>query len=118
MSKLRISTLALAVMVAAGAAFPFAVRADETKTTTAALKHRWTFNTDLKDSATGRSAVKIGANVAVADGFTLQGATVTVNGVKLDVERNITYSGSDTQVKLVFGMPQEAAVVVITPVQK
>ena len=60
----------------------------------------------------------ITVNVAVADGFTLQGATVTVNGVKLDVERNITYSGSDTQVKLVFGMPQEAAVVVITPVQK
>ena len=68
MSKLHISTLALAAMVAAGAAFPFAARADETKTTTAALKHRWTFNTDLKDSVTGRAAQKIGANVAVADG--------------------------------------------------
>ena len=68
MSKLRISAMALAAMVAAGAAFPFATRADETKTTTAALKHRWTFNTDLKDSVTGRAAQKIGANVAVADG--------------------------------------------------
>ena len=68
MSKLHISTLALAAMVAAGTAFPLAARADETKTTAAALKHRWTFNTDLKDSVSGRAAVKIGANVAVADG--------------------------------------------------
>ena len=68
MSKLRISAMALAAMVAAGAAFPLAARADETKTTAAALKHRWTFNTDLKDSVTGRSAQKIGSSVAVADG--------------------------------------------------
>ena len=68
MSKLHISAMALAAMVAAGAAFPLAARADETKTTAAALKHRWTFNTDLKDSVSGRAAVKIGANVAVADG--------------------------------------------------
>ena len=68
MSKLRISAMALAAMVAAGAAFPFAARADETKTAAAALKHRWTFNTDLKDSVTGRSAQKIGSSVAVADG--------------------------------------------------
>ena len=68
MSKLRISAMALAAMVAAGTAFPFAARADETKTAAAALKHRWTFNTDLKDSVSGRAAVKIGANVAVADG--------------------------------------------------
>ena len=68
MSKLRISAMALAAMVAAGAAFPLAGRADETKTTAAALKHRWTFNTDLKDSVTGRSAQKIGSSVAVADG--------------------------------------------------
>ena len=68
MSKIRISTLTLAAMVAASAAFPFAARADETKTAAAALKHRWTFNTDLKDSVTGRSAQKIGSSVAVADG--------------------------------------------------
>ena len=68
MSKLHISTLALAAMVAAGAAFPLAGRADETKTAAAALKHRWTFNTDLKDSVSGRAAVKIGANVTVAGG--------------------------------------------------
>lgn len=57
-------------------------------------------------------------HVSVEDGYTLQGATVTVNGEKLDVERNITYSGSDTQVKLVFGMPQADATVIITPVKK
>ena len=68
MSKLRISTLALAAMVAANAVVPLAARADETKTTTAALKHRWTFNTDLKDSVTGYAAQKIGSSVAVADG--------------------------------------------------
>ena len=68
MSKLHISTLALAAMVAAGAAFPLAARADETKTTTAALKHRWTFNTDLKDSVTGYAAQKIGSSVAVEGG--------------------------------------------------
>jgi len=68
MSKLHISTLALAAMVAAGTAFPLAARADETKTSTAALKHRWTFNTDLKDSVTGYAAQKIGSSVAVADG--------------------------------------------------
>ena len=68
MSKIRISTLTLAAMVAASAAFPFAARADETKTTAAALTHRWTFNTDLKDSVSGRAAVKIGSSVAVADG--------------------------------------------------
>ena len=62
----------------------------------------------------------ITVTVAVADGFTLQDATVTVNGVKLDVARNITYSGSDTQVKLVFGIrlrcriPVENSMVVIT----
>ncbi len=60
----------------------------------------------------------ISIHVTVEDGYTLQGATVTVNGVKLDVERNITYAGSDTEVKLVFGMPQEDAAVIITPVQK
>ena len=62
--------------------------------------------------------VLINVHVTVAEGYTLQGATVTVNGVKLDVARNITYAGSDTQVKLVFGMPQEDATVIITPVKK
>lgn len=56
--------------------------------------------------------------ITVAEGYTLHGATVIMNGVKLDVERNITFAGSDTQVKLVFGMPQDDAVVIITPVQK
>ena len=60
--------MALAAMVAAGTAFPLAARADETKATTAALKHRWTFNTDLKDEVTGHLAQKIGANVTVAGG--------------------------------------------------
>jgi len=57
-------------------------------------------------------------HIAVAEGYTLQGAAVTVNGVKLDMERNITYAGSDTQAKLVFGMPQEDATIIITPVKK
>ena len=60
----------------------------------------------------------INVHVTTAEGFTLQGATVTVNGVKLDVARNIAYAGSDTQVKLVFGMPQVDAVVIITPMKK
>ena len=60
----------------------------------------------------------ISVHIAVAEGYTLQGAAVTVNGVKLDMERNITYAGSETQVKLVFGMPQEDATVIITPVNK
>lgn len=60
----------------------------------------------------------VSIHVSVAEGYTLQGATVTVNGAKLDVERNITYAGSDTQVKLVFGMPQEDATVIITPMPK
>ena len=68
MSKLRIPAMALAAMVAASAVVPLAGRADETKTTAAALKHRWTFNTDLKDSVTGYAAQKIGSSVAVADG--------------------------------------------------
>ena len=75
MSKLRISAMALAAMVAASAVVPLAGRADETKTTAAALTHRWTFNTDLKDSVTGRSAVKVGANVAVADGVSARGSS-------------------------------------------
>lgn len=37
----------------------------------------------------------------MAEGYTLRGATVTVNGVKQ-----------------MFGMPQEDAVVIITPVKK
>ena len=57
--------LAAGIVALSGA---FAVNADETKTTAAALKHRWTFNTDLRDSVTGHEAAKIGANVAVADG--------------------------------------------------
>ncbi len=60
----------------------------------------------------------ISIHVTVAEGYTLQGATATVNGVKLDMERNITYAGSDTHVKLVFGMPQEDAAVIITPVKR
>ena len=60
----------------------------------------------------------VNVHVTVAEGYTLQGATVTVNGAKLDVARNITYAGSDTQVELVFGMPQEDATVIITPVKK
>ena len=58
----------VAAVAAASATLPLAGRADETKTTAAALKHRWTFNTDLKDSVTGHAAVQVGANVAVADG--------------------------------------------------
>ena len=58
----------VAAVAAATATLPLAGRADETKTTAAALKHRWTFNTDLKDSVTGHMAQKIGTNVAVADG--------------------------------------------------
>ena len=58
----------VAAVAAATATLPLAGRADETKTSTAALKHRWTFNTDLKDSVTGYAAQKIGSSVAVADG--------------------------------------------------
>lgn len=43
----------------------------------------------------------INVHVTVAEGYTLRGATVTVNGVKQ-----------------MFGMPQEDAVVIITPVKK
>lgn len=56
--------------------------------------------------------------VTTADGYTLTGGTVTVNGVPLDLARQIAFSGSDTQVTLVFGMPQEDATVLIAPAHR
>lgn len=53
--------------------------------------------------------------VTTADGYTLTGGTVTVNGIPLDLARQIAFSGSDTQVTLVFGMPQEDTTVLIAP---
>ena len=63
----------MAVWLVAGAvALASAVHADdpaaETRATSYALKHRWTFNEDYKDSVTGSEAMKIGTNIAVADG--------------------------------------------------
>ena len=69
---MKSSTMAAWLVAGVVALGAFAVHADdpasETKTKVAALKHRWTFNEDFRDEVTGRAAVKIGANVAVADG--------------------------------------------------
>ena len=56
-------------------------------------------------------------NVHADEGYTLKDATVTVNGERLDINRDIEYSGSDTEVAVAFGMPQEDAHVVIEPVE-
>ena len=72
-----------------------------------------TFETE---SDTAAFADLVTVNVSVDEGYTLRDATITVNDERLDVNRNIEYAGSDTEVAVVFGMPQEDAHVVIEPV--
>ncbi len=55
--------------------------------------------------------------VTADEGYTLKGAEAYVNGERLDLERDIEYSGSDREVSVVFGMPQEDAELVIEPVR-